>query len=391
MSPSYRLELRSVGASPRPDRQQLIGGRHASADARHEEDRVQVGRSETQGAGSHAQHTEASAGDCLIDLAAGALRRRAEEAAVSRASQLDAKSNQSATESNGGSEAGSGSSSRWVGRSEANAGDYGGSGWASSETDANADFRRRREVGGKDGERVRTAHGTYSQKENQHAQRVWQVGKDPGSGKPNRDPLEVYAERPADSTLLLSSIQMHQQRLERIPRMVAADAKVYSRENEKAGQALSVRWMSVPNKKTTSGERKLLQHERWFRRGQKWGTGSEGRIRVLKRRHGLRRCLDPGLEGMRRWVGLGVIADNVSIASLTLESRPLFRFFRCCGALTTPKIPPRFIQGLRDQKWPVLRLECDRWKRMPQNARATANLVRLPSEDQKIVHAVGFH
>jgi hypothetical protein len=27
----------------------------------------------------------------------------------------------------------------------------------------------------------------------------------------------------------------------------------------------------------------------------------------------------------------------------------------------------------------------------PQNKRATADLVRLPSEDQKIIHAVGFH
>jgi IS5 family transposase len=122
--------------------------------------------------------------------------------------------------------------------------------------------------------------------------------------------FEVYAERPADSTLLLSSLQVHQQRLGRIPRMVAADAGFYSRENEKAGQALGGRWMSVPNKKTTSSERKLLQHERWFRNGQKWRTGSEGRISVLKRRHGLRRCLYPGLDGMRRWVGLGVIADN---------------------------------------------------------------------------------
>ena len=68
---------------------------------------------------------------------------------------------------------------------------------------------------------------------------------------------------------------------------------------------------AVPNKKTKSGERKLLQRQRWFLSGQKWRTGSEGRISVLKRRHGLRRCLDPGLDGMRRWVGLGVIADNV--------------------------------------------------------------------------------
>jgi IS5 family transposase len=122
--------------------------------------------------------------------------------------------------------------------------------------------------------------------------------------------FEVFAERPADSTLLLSSIEVHQRRLGRIPLRVAADAGFYSRENEKAGQALGVRWMSVPNKKTTSNERKLLQHQRWFRSGQKWRTGSEGRISVLKRRHGLRRCLYPGLDGMRRWVGLGVIADN---------------------------------------------------------------------------------
>jgi IS5 family transposase len=122
--------------------------------------------------------------------------------------------------------------------------------------------------------------------------------------------FEVYAERPADSTLWLSSIEVHQQRLGRIPRMVAADAGFYSRENEKAGQALGVQWMSVPNKNTKSSERKLLQHQRWFRRGQKWRTGSEGRISVLKRRHGLRRCHYPGLDGMRRWVGLGVIADN---------------------------------------------------------------------------------
>jgi IS5 family transposase len=122
--------------------------------------------------------------------------------------------------------------------------------------------------------------------------------------------FEVFAERPADSTLLLSSIEAHQQRLGRTPRVVAADAGFYSRENEKVGQALGVQWMSVPNKKTTSSERKRLQHQRWFRRGQKWRTGSEGRISVLKRRHGLRRCLYPGLDGMRRWVGLGVIADN---------------------------------------------------------------------------------
>jgi hypothetical protein len=37
-------------------------------------------------------------------------------------------------------------------------------------------------------------------------------------------------------------------------------------EFEKAARAQGVRWNVGPNKKTTSSERKLLQHQRWFRR-----------------------------------------------------------------------------------------------------------------------------
>jgi len=56
--------------------------------------------------------------------------------------------------------------------------------------------------------------------------------------------------------------------------------------------------------------RRREQKKRWFRNGQKWRTGSEGRISVAKRRHGLRRCRYKGYVGMHRWVGLGVIADR---------------------------------------------------------------------------------
>jgi IS5 family transposase len=62
---------------------------------------------------------------------------------------------------------------------------------------------------------------------------------------------------------------------------------------------------------TKSPERKRLEKKRWFRNGQKWRTGSEGRISLLKRRHGLNRCRYKGPLGMKRWVGLGVIGDNL--------------------------------------------------------------------------------
>jgi transposase, IS5 family len=127
---------------------------------------------------------------------------------------------------------------------------------------------------------------------------------------------EVFAQRPSDSELLLSAVEAHQQQLGKTPQIVAADAGFYSAANEKALEQLGVKRVSVPSRNTRSQERRRIQKSRWFRRAQKWRTGCEGRISALKRRHGLRRCFYHGFTGMQRWVGLGVIADNlINIAS----------------------------------------------------------------------------
>jgi IS5 family transposase len=122
---------------------------------------------------------------------------------------------------------------------------------------------------------------------------------------------EVFAERPEDSRLLVPAVEQHQRLFGRAPRMVAADAGFYSLKNEKTIQGMGVKRVAVPNRNSKSNERRKLQRTRWFRAGQRWRTGCEGRISVLKRRHGLKRCRYRGLEGMQRWVGLGVIADNI--------------------------------------------------------------------------------
>jgi len=72
-----------------------------------------------------------------------------------------------------------------------------------------------------------------------------------------------------------------------------------------------VKRVSVPSRSTKSAALKREQKKRWFKKGQKWRTGCEGRISVLKRRHGLNRCRYKGASGMKRWTGLGVIADNL--------------------------------------------------------------------------------
>jgi IS5 family transposase len=122
---------------------------------------------------------------------------------------------------------------------------------------------------------------------------------------------EVYDQRPSDSDLLIAAIETHEARLGRTPRLVAADAGFYSAKNETAAKAKGVKRVCIPNRSTKSPERKREQKKRWFRNGQKWRTGCEGRISVVKRRHGLGRCRYRGDDGMKRWVGLGVIADNL--------------------------------------------------------------------------------
>jgi len=122
---------------------------------------------------------------------------------------------------------------------------------------------------------------------------------------------EVYARRPNDADLLIPAVATHAAKLGRVPRLVAADAAFYSGRNETAAKAMGVKRVCVPNRSSKSPERRRQQKKRWFRNGQKWRTGCEGRISVVKRRHGLSRCRYKSELGMQRWVGLGVISDNL--------------------------------------------------------------------------------
>ena len=92
---------------------------------------------------------------------------------------------------------------------------------------------------------------------------------------------------------------------------MTADAGFFSAANEAAARELGVKRISMPNRSSKSPQRRLLERKRWFREAQRWRTGCEGRISLLKRRHGLNRCRYKGEDGMKRWVGLGVIADNL--------------------------------------------------------------------------------
>jgi len=122
---------------------------------------------------------------------------------------------------------------------------------------------------------------------------------------------EVHAGRPADVTLWRPALDRHQAIFGRAPDLAAGDRGFTSATNERAATDRGVRRVILPHRGPKSSARRAHERQRWFRRGQRWRVGCEGRISVLKRRHGLRRCRYHGLDGMHRWVGLGVIADNL--------------------------------------------------------------------------------
>jgi len=118
---------------------------------------------------------------------------------------------------------------------------------------------------------------------------------------------------PPDAQQWQPSLKAHQKLFHQPPQQASADRGVYSPDNEQFAQKMGVKRVILPKPGYKSRQRKTLESRLWFVRGRKWHAGVEGRISVLKRAHGLERCLDHGEQGFHRWVGWGVIAGNLAV------------------------------------------------------------------------------
>jgi len=117
---------------------------------------------------------------------------------------------------------------------------------------------------------------------------------------------EVCGTRVPDQALWVPSLVRHEQLFGRAPRLAVADGGFASGANERAAYKHGVRHAVLPRQRRKGRSRAV-------RAALKWRTGCEGRISALKRRHGLRRSRYRGLAGMERWVGLGVIANDLLV------------------------------------------------------------------------------
>ena len=116
----------------------------------------------------------------------------------------------------------------------------------------------------------------------------------------------VCPTRVPEGELWRPALERHAELFGRPPDLAVADASFSSLANERAAYEHGVRRVVLPRGRGQP-------RPRWFRHALRGRTGCEGRISVLKHRHGLARCRYRGSNGMERWVGLGVIANDLVV------------------------------------------------------------------------------
>lgn len=122
---------------------------------------------------------------------------------------------------------------------------------------------------------------------------------------------------PSDEKQWKPSLKAHIKTFQHAPVQASADRGLSSDPNEKLAHDLGVRYVVIPKRGYRSKARLKHEHKAWFTKGRHWHAGVEGRISVLKRAHGLGRCLNHGEIGFQAWVGWGVIAGNLAVLGRT--------------------------------------------------------------------------
>jgi IS5 family transposase len=122
----------------------------------------------------------------------------------------------------------------------------------------------------------------------------------------------VLAGNPADEHQVEAALQRHHQTFGHAPELYGADRGFYSPHNLVACQQAGVKLTCIPQrggKKTP--QREAIEKSPAFKKGQRFRAGIEGRISVLFRGRGMKRCLAEGRQRFELFVGAAVLANNL--------------------------------------------------------------------------------
>jgi len=132
---------------------------------------------------------------------------------------------------------------------------------------------------------------------------------------------EVLKGNPNDEEHVPASLHRHKETFGHAPHLYGADRGFHSPENVHACQQDGVAVVAIPQcggQKTA--ERAAYENSADFKKGQRFRAGIEGRISVLFRGRGMKRCFDHGQERFDLLVGAAVLAnDLLRIADLLMK------------------------------------------------------------------------
>jgi transposase, IS5 family len=150
--------------------------------------------------------------------------------------------------------------------------------------------------------------GKAKPKETEFGRKVWYAEVEGGLITEYR----LLEGNPDEAQFLIPSLRYHCQLFGKPPEEVCGDRGIHSPNNEQQAQALGVKQVSLPQPGYKSDQRRNHEHQPWFRAAQRFRNGIEGRISQLRRARHLDRCLAHGEVGMERWIGWGIIANNLA-------------------------------------------------------------------------------
>ncbi len=128
---------------------------------------------------------------------------------------------------------------------------------------------------------------------------------------------------PSDENHVAASLKSHKVMFGAVPEVFATDRGFDNPDNQEACVRAGVACPSIPQrggKKTP--ERKAIEKSPAFKQAQRFRAGIEGRISVLVRGRGMKRCLAEGRSRFESFLGAVVLANNLlKIADLRIKKK----------------------------------------------------------------------
>jgi len=124
---------------------------------------------------------------------------------------------------------------------------------------------------------------------------------------------------PSDQDQVEAALDRHQKTFRRCPELCSLDRGFFSEKNVELCRRAGVKIVCIPQcggQKTP--HRQAFENSPVFKKGQRFRAGIEGRISVLFRGRGMKRCLAEGRQRFELLVGAAVLANNLMVIAQLL-------------------------------------------------------------------------